>query len=302
MDFFTPLRAMILATFISIFLMVIKFVVALLTGSIVVLASAIDSLLDICISAFNYFALKEASKPSNEKFNYGFGKIQYIATTIEGILILLSAVYICYESFTRLHSGAILNNMNAAIWVMILSMIVVGGLVLFLYQVAKISQNPVIEADILHYKSDLFSNGAVLISLLVIGLSGFSLIDPILGVFIAVYIAYGALKIIRSGILMLLDTALDKQTHDNLLYILNDSEILGYYNLKTRIVGDSVFVVVYLIFEKQITLLSAHSICDEIENRIRSIDMNKKWEITTHLEPVEYFENNNLSFIKRKNA
>lgn len=289
-----------IATLTSTFLVIVKFGVAVSSGSIVVLASAIDSLLDICMSAFNYFALKEAEKPANKNFNYGFTKIQYIATTIEGVVILGSAGYIFYESVSRLNSEISLNDTGVAIWVMVLSIIVVGCLVLFLNKVAKISGNEVIQADALHYKSDLFSNGAILVSLVVIELSGFYLIDPILGMLIAAYIAYGAFKIIKSGVFMLLDRALDEKTQNHILDILDTSSILGYYNLKTRIVGERVFVVFYAVFDKQITLLLAHGISDDIERRIEKIDSSKKWEIIIHLEPAEYFENSNFSFIKRK--
>ncbi|PAF42339.1 cation diffusion facilitator family transporter [Helicobacter sp. 11S02596-1] len=302
MQLFTPTKATMIATLTATFLAIIKFGVGISSGSIVVLASAIDSLLDICISAFNYFALKEAKKPANKHFNYGFIKIPYIATMLEGMFILASAGYIFYESIRRLDAKIPLNETGSAIGVMVFSTIVVGILVLFLKKVAKMSGNEVIQADILHYQSDLFSNGAILISLVVIQTSGFYLIDPILGMLIAIYIAYGAFKIIKSGIFMLLDRALDEKTQQAIEAIFDTSAILGYDNLKTRIVGDRVFLVVYVVFEEGITLLSAHSISDEIEKRIEAIDPSKQWEIIIHLEPAEYFENSHLDFTKRKSS
>lgn len=300
MRFFTPTKGAIVATFTSIVLAILKFIVAFSTGSIVVLASAIDSLLDICMSAFNYFALKEAQKPANKHFNYGFVKIQYIATIIEGLIILASAGYIFYRSILHLDSKAPIVDMKIAIWVMVLSILVVGILIVFLGKIAKSTKNEVIKTDILHYKTDLFSNGAILISLLVIELSGFYLIDSIFGIFIAIYISYSAFGIIKSGIFMLLDRALDEKTQQDILQILENSSIFGYRNFKTRIVDDRVFVVIDLIFAQGITLASAHHIADNIEENIKKIDPTKKWEVITHLEPVEYFGDDHSSFTKKE--
>lgn len=300
MKIFTPTKGAMIATFTSIVLASVKFAVAFSTGSIVVLASAIDSLLDICMSAFNYFALKEAQKPANKHFNYGFVKIQYIATMLEGLIILASAGYIFYKSILHLDLKTPIVDMKIAIWVMILSIFVVGVLIMFLGKIAKSTQNQVIKTDILHYKSDLFSNGAILLSLVVIELSGFYLIDSIFGILIAFYIAYSAFGIIKSGVFMLLDKALDENTQKNILQILENSAIFGYRNFKTRIVDDKVFVVIDLIFPKAITLASAHYIADSIEENIKKIDPAKKWEVITHLEPAEYFDENDFSFTKKE--
>lgn len=296
----TPTKGAIIATFTSIVLAIVKFMVAFSTGSIVVLASAIDSLLDICMSAFNYFALKEAQKPANKHFNYGFVKIQYIATMIEGLIILASAGYIFYRAILHLDSKTPIIDMKIAIWVMVLSIFVVGVLIVFLGKIAKSTKNEVIKTDILHYKTDLFSNGAILLSLVVIELSGFYLIDSIFGILIAIYISYSAFGIIKSGVFMLLDKALDEKTQQNIVQILENSPIFGYRNLKTRIVDDRVFVVIDLIFAQAITLALAHHIADSIEESIKKIDPTKKWEVITHLEPVEYFQDDYSSFIKKE--
>ncbi|PAF43414.1 cation diffusion facilitator family transporter [Helicobacter sp. 11S03491-1] len=301
MKLFTPKKGAIVATVVSIFLMIVKFIVAISSGSVVVLASAIDSLLDVCISGFNYFALKKTDKPANKKFNYGFDKIQYIATTIEGLVIFISAGYIFYKSVEHLQTKTPLVDATAAIWIMIFSTIVVGCLILFLNKITKFHESEVTKADILHYKSDLFSNGAILISLIMIEWSDFYWMDPVFGIFIALYIAYSALKIVKSGIFMLLDRALDEHTQNRIINILNESAILGYYNLKTRIVGNKVFMVVYLVFDERITLLFAHDISDNIEMRIKAIDMSKEWEIIAHLEPIEYFKDGDHSFKKGSN-
>lgn len=296
----TPTKGAIIATFTSIVLAIVKFMVAFSTGSIVVLASAIDSLLDICMSAFNYFALKEAQKPANKHFNYGFVKIQYIATMIEGLIILASAGYIFYRAILHLDSKTPIIDMKIAIWVMVLSIFVVGVLIVFLGKIAKSTKNEVIKTDILHYKTDLFSNGAILLSLVVIELSGFYLIDSIFGILIAIYISYSAFGIIKSGVFMLLDKALDEKTQQNIVQILENSPIFGYRNLKTRIADDRVFVVIDLIFAQAITLALAHHIADSIEESIKKIDPTKKWEVITHLEPVEYFQDDYSSFIKKE--
>jgi len=118
-------------------LVIIKFTIGVLSGSVAVLASAIDSLLDLVISGFNYFAIKKSEEDADETFNYGKGKIEALAAVIEGTIISVSGVFIFYEAIKKLYTGEATHYLDTSILVMFISLVLTTLLVLFLNHVAK---------------------------------------------------------------------------------------------------------------------------------------------------------------------
>ena len=268
-------------------LALMKLIVGLASGSVAVLASAIDSLLDVAISLFNYFAISKSEKPADKNFNYGFGKIEFIASLFEGIIILLSGLFIMYESINKIINDNGIKDINSSIGVMLASVAITLSLVIFLNYVYKRSGNMVIKADTLHYKVDLMSNSAILVSLAIIYFSDWHIIDGILGICIAIYIIYSASKLIKDGIFMLLDRAVDSETVEKIESILKSENISSYHCLRTRKSGNFIFVDVHLVFNKEILLYDAHEISDRIEAKIEAIDKKQNWDIAIHLDPVD---------------
>ena len=290
-------RATVVSTSVAVILVIVKLIVGILSGSVAVLASAIDSGLDMAVSMFNYFAVSNAEKPANERFNYGLGKVEAIAAVIEGVVITMSGLYIGYEAIDKLIHPKPITHMDASIGVMLLSLILTGGLVAYLNHVAKVTDNMVIKSDALHYKTDLFSNGAILISLVVIHFTNFFMIDAILGIAIAIYIVYSAYELIHEGILMLLDVALDDEIVEKIVEIIkSDKRVNDFHWLKTRRAGNDYFVDVHLVFNPEMTLLEAHRIADDIERKIKAIDPNADWLITVHFDPYDDSEINEEEF------
>ena len=165
-------KATVVSTSVAALLVFIKMTVGILSGSIAVLASAIDSLLDLTVSLFNYFALHNAEKEADDNFNFGRGKIEPLAAVIEGTVIILSALFIFYEALIKMAHPRTMEYMTESIIVMLVSIVITAFLVMFLNYVVKKTNNMVIKADALHYKTDLFSNGAVLIALALISMTG----------------------------------------------------------------------------------------------------------------------------------
>ncbi|MDD6056032.1 MAG: cation diffusion facilitator family transporter [Helicobacter sp.] len=283
----TPQRkATIISSLVAFMLICVKFSAGILSGSIAILASAIDSMLDFCASAFNFFALSKSEKPACEIFNYGRGKIESLACVVEGSIILVSAIFIIYQSIKKLLINEPLAQMDLSIIIMCFSLVVTIALVLYLNFIAKKSGNLVIKADALHYKSDILSNGAVLISLLLVKFSGFSAIDGIFGLLIGAYIGYCAITLLNDGVLELLDRSLDSNKVEQIKQILDSNkEVISYHHLKTRQSAGANFVEVHLVLDGKISLESAHNIADGIEKDIKAIkDLNQNWFVITHLD------------------
>ncbi len=286
-------RATVISSLTATILIIIKLVIGIMSGSVAVLASAIDSILDLIVSAFNYFAINKAEKPADEQFNYGRGKIEALAAVIEGTVITMSGIFIFYEAIKKAYTGDKVSLLTPSIIVMIISLVLTVSLVLFLNYVAKKTDNMVIKADALHYKTDIFSNGIILISLIVIKFTNFHLIDSIMGVIISIYIIYSSYEIIKDGVYMLLDAALDEDTVEKIKQIIEDEKMVNdYHYLKTRKSGNTNFVDVHLVFNTDISLLEAHRSADRVEDAIKNINTRDEWIITTHLDPYDDSEVN----------
>ena len=294
-------RATVVASSVATMLTIVKFAIGVASGSVAVLASAIDSLLDTLISIFNFFAIKKSEEKADDNFQYGKGKVQAIAAVIEGTIITISGLYIIYVAIGKGINGTSTTLLSPAIWVMILSIVVTFALVQYLLRVAKQTDNLVIKSDALHYKTDLWSNGVILLALLIVQYTGWEIIDAIFGFGIGIYIIYSAYEIIKEGILILLDRALEQDVVKSIEKILDShKEVNGFHWLKTRTDGTTNFIEFHLVLQPNLYLIEAHRISDEIEDEIMALEPNKPWIITPHYDPFDDSEINNYMAMKKE--
>lgn len=281
-------RATVVSTSVAVVLVIVKLAVGIASGSIAVLASAIDSLLDSMVSVFNFFAIKKSEENPDARFQYGKGKIQALAGVIEGTVITISGFYIMYESIKKMILGTTTGLLQPSIVVMIFSIVVTYFLVRYLMRVSEETGSIVIKADALHYKTDLWSNGAVLLALGLIYLTGLDIIDALFGLGIGLYIIYSAYEIIEDGILMLLDQALEKEVVEQIEHIIEKHpRVTSQHWLKTRTDGTTNFVEFHMVLRPDMLLLEAHQIANEIEDEIKALKKEKRWVITPHFDPYD---------------
>ncbi len=281
-------KATIISSGVAAVLVLFKMTVGILSGSIALLASAIDSFLDLSISAFNYFALHNAEKPADAKFNFGRSKIEPLAAVIEGVIISVSALFILYQATSNIVHQKTLSHLDASIAVMLVSIMITAALVLFLRYVARKTDNMVIRADALHYQTDLLSNAAVLLALFLVTWIQEPIIDAVLGLLIALYMLYSAYPIIKEGILMLLDAALEPDELEHIKTLLqNEKETLGYHDLLTRRSASDIFISVHIVFRPDILLYDAHTISDRIEMGLSRLFPDKSVNSIVHMDPYD---------------
>ncbi len=250
-------KATIISSSVAAILTLIKLALGIISGSVAVLASAIDSVLDMFVSIFNYFAILNSEKPADKKFNYGRGKIEALALFIEGIVITISGLYLLYEAIKKALYNETSSYLDISIYVMIISLVITISLVIYLNSVAKKTNSMVIKADALHYKTDVLSNLAVLCSLILVHFTNLEIFDVIIGVIIAFYIIYSAFSIIKKGVLVLLDASIDDDLVLKIEDILkNNTNLSNFHLLKTREAANRTFVEVHIVFNtQQITLM-----------------------------------------------
>ena len=288
-------QATVVSTSVAAILVVIKMTVGILSGSIAVLASAIDSLLDLTVSLFNFFALSNSEKAPDEDFNFGRSKIEPLAAVIEGTVISFSALFILYEALLKIVHPREMAYISESVWVMIVSLVITIALVIFLNYVANKTKNMVIKADALHYKTDIFSTIAVLVALVLVSYTEEELIDAILGIGISIYMIYSAIPIIKEGILMLLDAALSDEEIESIKTIIEmEPTVTDYHYLQTRESGSHVFISVHAVFNVSISLYDAHLISDTIELKIKELFEDKKVHTLIHMDPYDDSEINEI--------
>ena len=286
-------KATVVSSSVAAVLTLIKLALGIASGSVAVLASAIDSVLDMFVSIFNYFAISNSEKPADKIFNYGRGKIEALASVIEGTIITISGLFLLYQAIQKSMNDEISQYLDISIYVMIISLVITISLVIYLNHIAKKTNSMVIKADALHYKTDVFSNVAVLLSLLLVSFTGYEIIDVLVGGGIALYIIYSAYELIHDGILVLLDRAVDEELVTNIKKIIKNNErVNAYHLLKTREAANQTFVEVHLVFDCIITLMEAHKASDSIENKIKKLDNQRNWIINIHMDPYDDFKSN----------
>ena len=184
---------------------------------------------------------------------------------------------------------------------MVISLVITIFLVTYLNYIAKKTNSMVIKADALHYKTDVFSNLAVLTSLLLVTFTGYEIIDVFVGGGIALYIIYSAYELILDGVLVLLDRSLNEELVSKIEEIIKTNEkVNAYHLLKTREAGHQTFVEVHLVFDCIITLMEAHKASDSIEYKIKKLDKQRDWIINIHMDPYDDFKINEINSSSKK--
>ncbi len=281
-------RAPLVATVISLLLATIKLTVGIMSGSVALLASAVDSIMDMFVSVFNFLAIRLSDRSPDEQFPFGYGKVEALAATLEGLVVMGSGFFIFYESVQKFIHKETVTHIPLSLAVMLISIVVVGALVAFLAYVVRKTNNMVIKADLLHYKTDLYSNGAVLFSLAIIYFTDWYWIDILFGAAIGIYIVKEAYELVSEGVRVLLDVSLPKEEVDKIIQIVTENpDVKGFHFLKTRYAGKFKFVELHVVLTPDVMLLQAHRVADEIENQIKKIDPDSRWHVMIHLDPYD---------------
>jgi len=284
-------KAPIIAMSVAFFLAIIKFIVWIFSGSIAILSSAVDSLLDSLVSIFNYFAIRYSKEEADREHNYWHWKIEAIAASIEGTIITLSWIYIIYESIRKLITPEKISHIEWSIFVMWISIVATIWLVYFLNYIYKKTNNLIIKADSIHYKMDLYINISVIIVLIILNfIPSLSWIDWLVGLFIWIYIIYEAYSLIKEWVGLLLDKALDKHSEVKKIIEkhLKNKEFESYHGLKTRAWwSNDRFVEFHFVMPPETTIYESHKVWEKMEKEIQMLNTKSRWHIVWH---VDYFD------------
>ncbi|NLY03308.1 MAG: cation transporter [Campylobacter sp.] len=281
-------RAPLVAGITAFLLANFKLLVGIISGSMSVLTSAVDSIMDFIISTANFIASGKAEQKADREFNYGYAKLEGVMSLLEGFFITGIGIFLVYASGAKIFNPPEAIKVDIAIYVMIFSLVVTGGLVFYLDRAYKVTNSLIIKADSLHYKTDFLTNLGIIVALLVIRFTGFIIIDAIFGFIIGVFIIISAFKLIKESVVVLIDRAVEPEILEGIgRFIDAHGGITSYHDLRTRTFGNSAYITAHLVFTPNISLKKAHDMGDEIENFIAKTYNQYEWDINLHFDPTD---------------
>ncbi|HEX6980633.1 MAG TPA: cation diffusion facilitator family transporter [Alphaproteobacteria bacterium] len=278
-------RATYASVAVATMLIVAKTAAWLLTGSVSVLSSLIDSLLDALASLVNLFAIRHSLTPADREHRFGHGKAEPLAGLAQAAFVAGSAMLLLMEAVQRLSAPTPIAREEIGIAVMLLSIAVTIALVLYQRNVIRATGSVAISADSLHYRGDLLVNGAVILSLLLGMWLDVGWIDPLFGIGIGLYILWGAIGIGRMSLDLLMDRELADADRARIRSIaLDHPGVRDLHDLRTRSAGPDIFIQMHLEMDGDMPLRRAHEIADEVEAEIRKAFPNA--EVIIHQDPA----------------
>ena len=268
-------------------LAVAKAVIGFATGSVAVLASALDSAGDVLSSFANYVFLTIAEKPPDDGHHFGHGKAEHLATMLQGLILLGGGVTLGLHAVERIITPQPVVASVAAIATMLVSIGATLVITRYLKRNAARTESTALAADSMHYTSDIVANAATITALVFVRLTGSSQIDSILGISVACWIAWNSLMLIWNAGGDLMDRALPSNEIEAIIEPIEraDPAVVGYRELRTRRAAGIRFIDIELCIDRDVSFEHAHEITERVKESIR--DKFPRAIINAHAEPVQ---------------
>ena len=276
--------ASILSLALAVFLTVLKIFASLSTGSLAILSSFVDSLSDIFASFVSFVAVRFSLKSPSCAYRYGYFKAESISALIQSAFIAGSGLFVFYSSVDRLLHPTALEHTFIGILVMMLSLILTLGLVIFQKYVSKKTNSFAIEADSAHYVTDIITNMSVIFSLWAVSVLKQPLIDTLTAFCVSVYLVNYAYRIAVKAISLLMDHELPENVRQDVAHLIKNTEgIKGFHDFRTRDLGGVYFFEIHLEMDKDISLLQAHDLAEKVESKI--LEKFSNAQVIIHQDP-----------------
>ena len=256
----------------------------LASGSASMLGSLTDSLMDITASLMSFLVLGYALRPADDDHRFGHGKAEALAGLGQAVFIAGSSIFLIQQSALKLMDPQPIEQNAVGVAVMVFSIVLTFGLLLIQKFVVRETGSTAIEADSLHYLSDLSVNAGIIL-VLVVSQYGFLWLDGAMGLVIALFILYSAWSIAGESIQLLLDREIPGDVRDVIGAIVAEhSPALGFHDLRTRQSGRTQFIQLHVDMDQNLSLREAHDLAERIEQGIRQA--YPAADVIIHQDPV----------------
>src|SRR5947209_533350 len=269
------------------FLIILKTITGILTGSISVWASLLDSAMDIFASTINFFAVRAAARPPDAEHTYGHGKVESLAGLFQSFVITVSGLFLIREAALRFISQPATNSELLGSVSMLIATGISIALVARLRRVAKQTDSPALRADALHYATDVYTNGGAFLALIIIRLTGWRRADPLISIAISLYILYSAFIVARDSVDVLMDKRLPLEVDEQIAEIVSrfhEQGVIGFHDLRTRRSGAQKFIDLHLEVARDKSLEAAHELTVQV---LRAIEAEiPRARVQIHTDPA----------------
>jgi cation diffusion facilitator family transporter len=286
--FSTPSGAARLSLIVVIVLIVLKIAVGIITGSLSILAQAVDSFLDLFAVGITFLAISFAAKPADAEHPFGHGKAENIAAIVQAVLIFIAGGSIIYAAVQRARSEVALEMTEAGIAVMAVSIVASILLSRHLRKVARQADSMALGANAHNIAADVYSTSAVFIGLIIVRFTGLDIIDDILAGIVAIFILKVAFDVLRNSFGGLVDVKLPEDEENKIKAAITEhfgGEVVGFHRLRTRKAGSQRYIDLHLVMPKHVSIEEAHVMCDHLEKDMRRRLV--RTDTTIHVEPCD---------------
>ncbi len=278
-------RVASLSVFSNTLLIILKVTAGIISGSVSIISEAIHSGMDLMAAVIAFFSVRASGRPPDRDHPYGHGKYENVSGVIEAILIFIAAAWIIYEAVKKLRGTAMVESPGVGSAVMFISALVNTLVSARLYKVARATDSIALEADALHLKTDVYTSLGVGGGLLLIILTGWHILDPLIAIGVAIIILRESYELLKRAYSPLLDSSLSPEEIETIEAVLGRLNV-SYHELKSRKSGNLRFVEFHIEMPSEKTLKDVHDFCDDIEKELKK--SLKNLEVQIHAEPLNY--------------
>ncbi len=260
---------------------------AYVSNSVGVLSEGLHSLLDLISAALSCFTVVEAGKPADKEHPFGHGKIETLSSLFEALLLLLAACLITYEGIAHLQNPEPIYHQGLAIFVMVFSLVVNFLAYRHNSSAAVQTESRALHVNALHFLADVVASLGILLGLVVMELTGWLWIDPVIAFAVAGYILIVSGKQVKEALQELADVQLPEHEIAALQSLLKsyESRMIETHDLRTRKSGAIRHLDFHLVVCGRTSVDASHALCDEIEAKINEVFPHSS--VTIHVEPCE---------------
>lgn len=269
----------------------LKIVVGVMTGSLGILAEAAHSGLDLVAALVTFLAIRISGKPADQEHRYGHGKVENLSALFETLLLLATCVWIIYEAVQRLFFKSV--EIEVSVWafvVMAISIAVDVSRSRVLYRAAKKYNSQALEADALHFSTDIWSSSVVIAGLVAVWIAGFNprlaflhKADAVAALGVAIIVVFVSIELGIRTVQGLLDTAPKGSTEQVRAAIQTLPGVISCHKVRVRTSGPKLFIDVHVVMDGGLSLSEAHSLTERVEHAVRQVLPAS--DVTVHPEP-----------------
>ncbi len=278
-------QATIASISVALVLVLLKVGAWLLTGSITILASLLDSAVDLIASLVTFLTVRAAIKPPDRAHRFGHAKAEPLGALVQAAFVGGSALFLIFESVSRLLTPRPITQETVGIVVMVIAIVLTSVLVLYQRTVVARTGSIAIKADRMHYLTDLVLNLSVIVALVAVSQTGWLWLDPIAAMLLSLWLLRCAALIVRPALDLLMDRELPADERRRIEAIVRaNPNVVDLHDLRTRDAGSRQFIELHLEVDGTITVDAAHDICDAVEADLRAAFPTA--DIILHQEPA----------------